>query len=316
MKIEITVVCHPTALEAISNTVGKYIPTSTFPNQKINVISGSSESTGEILRTISPKLNGDFIILPCDFITDLDPHVLLEVYRNRKQDQIAISIHYNNSIESIEKKNLKSNYTIHTPINITNSILLDVYSKESTDVSKIFKIRNKMISSHPHSVISTQLLDSFIYMCSSRIIEISDINEEGNDISSLRPVPKVIRDFARRSWQHREPKESIGFFVIPEQSTFIRVSSLPAYIESNRFVIKQRLAKLVESGETPGRGSDCVIGENTTIGEKTNIKKSAIGNNCLVGKSNRLIGCVILDNTIIGDGYVFWIILLVNLKLI
>lgn len=45
-----------------------------------------------------------------------------------------------------------------------------------------------------------------------------------------------------------------------------------------------------------------MIGDFTRIEERTNVKKTIIGKHCVVGKMAKLVGCVLLDHCVIGDG--------------
>jgi NDP-sugar pyrophosphorylase family protein len=46
-----------------------------------------------------------------------------------------------------------------------------------------------------------------------------------------------------------------------------------------------------------------MIGGSTRVGNRTNIKQSVIGKHCVIGRLARVIGCVLLDHCVIGDGY-------------
>ena len=48
-------------------------------------------------------------------------------------------------------------------------------------------------------------------------------------------------------------------------------------------------------------GNDSIVGENTELGEKTNVKRSVVGHNCKIGKKVRITGCLIFDNVVVGD---------------
>lgn len=72
-----------------------------------------------------------------------------------------------------------------------------------------------------------------------------------------------------------------------------RVNTVGTYLDSNRD------AKSILN--TYGLKSlhlvkDCLIGENTTLGNKCIVKKGSIGNNCKIGDKVKLFDCVIMDN--------------------
>lgn len=53
-------------------------------------------------------------------------------------------------------------------------------------------------------------------------------------------------------------------------------------------------------------GIDSLVGENTKIDERCNVKKSVIGANCILGKSVTVINSIVMDNVKIEDGLVFF----------
>jgi translation initiation factor eIF-2B subunit gamma len=49
--------------------------------------------------------------------------------------------------------------------------------------------------------------------------------------------------------------------------------------------------------------SDSILGDFTQVDERTTIKKSVIGNHCIIGKMAKIVGCVLFDHCVIEDGY-------------
>jgi translation initiation factor eIF-2B subunit epsilon len=49
-------------------------------------------------------------------------------------------------------------------------------------------------------------------------------------------------------------------------------------------------------------GRRTVIGQGTSIGDKTTVKNTVLGRNCKIGKNVTLEGAYIWDNVVIGDG--------------
>lgn len=272
----------------------------------INIIKFDGESTGEILEQFIKELesSGDFVLLPCDFITDLPPQVLVEEYRNRQDQDLAMSVHYLNNFESIDKKNLTHYYTVYSQ----DQHLLDIYSKDSVEASKFLELRTQMVWRHPNSTVSTKLLDSFIYFFSQSAFTV--LKRYITDYKN-KSITKIIRDLARRSWRHSELQGGISLFVLPKECTFIRADNIPAYIESNRHIMKlqarEQLQQVQTSQQPPrakGVGADSLVGEGTQLGEKSSVKKTVVGKNCTIGKNCRLTGCVLLDSVMLQDGVI------------
>lgn len=51
-------------------------------------------------------------------------------------------------------------------------------------------------------------------------------------------------------------------------------------------------------------GPDCLVGASASVGERSTVKRSAIGSHCVIGKGARLTGCVLMEYCVIEDGYV------------
>ncbi|KAI5954607.1 GCD1 [Candida jiufengensis] len=280
----------------------------------IEIVSMSCENSGEVFYNLfkDPKIKlsiDNFIALPCDFITDLPPQVLIERFRNRRDEDLGIYVSYKNQLDIEDKKSkiFGKSYTIYS--NEDDSSFLDLYNKEEVDHSKILQIRMQMCQRFPNSTLSTKLLNSGIFLGSNKIFDI--INEENSKFNESyferRNFQKFIRDLARRSWKHSNLKETIGFMEIPSQATFFRVNKLPVWMEANRHFMKQQAMSKGQAHQqqkdksSAHVGNDSTVGENTTLGEKTNVKRSVIGSNCKIGNKVRITGCLILDNVTIED---------------
>lgn len=275
----------------------------------IKLITSDLSSTGEILNDIFPVSENDqenYVILPCDFITDVPPQVFIEVYRGTSDENIGLSIFYNNNFETVDKKVLKSNYTVYSNQDNGNMVLLDMYSKDFVTIDKFLKIRTQLLWRYPSTLVSTKLLDSFIFFINNKC---RNNNFNGfNDISLNRSINKIKRDLARNSWKHSSSKSTIGLFALPSNSLFVRCNNLPIYMEMNRHYLKDiarnnqnKHNKDKDNKNSATVGSDCIVGINSELGERTSVKRTVIGNNCKIGKKCRISASIILDGVTIED---------------
>lgn len=282
----------------------------------IEVIEYSGSSSGQVLQFLTKneilQPLEHFVLLPCDFITNLPPHVLIEAYRCRRDSDLGVVVYYRNQLDIEDKKHkiFPKNYTVYTDLPCGSSQLLDYYSAEDVDFHKGFKVRTQLLWKHSKTTVSTKLLNSSIFFGNSQLIA-ERLTQNANKFTDLyfasRPLIKIVRDLARREWQSANWNLSIGFLVVPEQADFFRANTLPVYMEANRHFLKSqardsagRLAAPKEK-TAANVGVDSMVGEGTQLGEKTNVKRSVVGANCTIGKRVKLTGSIILDNTVIED---------------
>ena len=286
-------------------------------SRSVEILGLDSSSSGEVLyhlyKTSALKTNPHFVILPCDFITNLPPQVLIEAYRNRNESDLGLMVYYRNQLDIEDKKSkiFPKNYTVYSDLPDGQCQLLDIYSKEDIAFHKTLQIRTQMCWKFPNSTISTKLLNGSIFFGSvDQIFAVFDQEDKCTEsYFHGRSITKVIRDLSRRSWKHSTPKDTVGFCILPDQATFFRVNNTPVLMEANRHFMKlQAMAKGQHQQTSHPKdktsaniGVDCLIGENTSVGEKTNVKRTIVGSSCNIGKRVKLTGCLILNNTTIED---------------
>ncbi|EEQ39585.1 Bacterial transferase hexapeptide (six repeats) family protein [Clavispora lusitaniae] len=323
---KVTLVCDDASAEDIEASLKRYKATKsssetsgdhTFSfTESISVVQVDSSASGQVLQhlyktnAISPYEH--FVLLPCDFITNLPPQVLIEAYRSSQDTDVGMLVYYKNRLEIEDKKNkiFPKNYTIYTELPTGSSQLLDYYSVADIEFHKALKIRTQMVWSYPNATVSTQSLNSSIFFGNAKkIFEIFDAYPDKfiDTYFATRPLIKVVRDLARKPWQKPNHKSTIGFMMVPEQAIFFRCNNLPVLMEGNRHylklqaregAVKQTAAKEKTAANV---GADSIIGENTSLGEKTTVKRTVIGSNCIIGKRVKLTGSIILDNVVIED---------------
>ncbi|RCK62643.1 Translation initiation factor eIF-2B subunit gamma [Candida viswanathii] len=293
---------------------------------QIDVLGYTCDNNGSILHHLyklhqdkeqGRVLSKNFIILPCDMITNIPPQVIIEAYRNKQDSDLGLLIAYKNQLDIEDKKGkiFPRNYTIYSDNDAAgnnNPVLLDMYNPQDIEFHQALTIRTQMCWRYPASTISNKLLNSGIFIGSCK--DIFEIFEEQKDkytesYFAKRSLLKIVRDLSRRSWKHSNVKESVGLFIVPKQATFFRCNNLPVLMEANRYFMKlQAMNKSTTQHPTKQDktasahvGNDSLVGESTELGEKTNVKKSVIGSNCKIGRKNKITGCLILDNVEIGD---------------
>lgn len=284
-------------------------------SNSVEIARFGGSSSGEVflyLRNATLKPHEQIVLLPCDFITNLPPQVLIEAYRCRDESDLGMLVYYKNQLDIEDKKNkiFPKNYTVFTELPTGKAQFLDYYSSEDVDFQKGFKIRTQLLWNHPKPSVSRKLLNASIFFGDANLIlaEFLGNPEKYTDAYfSSRPLIKIIRDLARREWQSPTAKRTVGFSVVPHQASFMRANNLSVYMEANRRFLTMQARETAGSKAGPkdktaaNVGADSMVGEGTSLGEKTNVKRSVVGANCRIGKRVKLTGLIILDNVTIED---------------
>lgn len=289
--------------------------TARFVNS-ITVADFDGASSGAVLRHLTTSdllgLFRHFVLLPCDFITDLPPQVLIEAYRCRQATDLGTLCYYNNDLDLEDKKNkiFPKNYTVYADLPGGTAQMLDFYSAEDVDFHKGFTVRTQLLWKHPKATVSTKLLNSSVFFGDKTLV-FDAFEKNASKFTELycaaRPLIKIIRDLARKEWQATSWPHTVAFVVIPKQARFIRANRVPVYMEANRHYLKIQARE--NSGAKAGPkdkaaatvGADSMVDESTQLGEKTNVKRSVVGKNCIIGKRVKLTGSVVHDGAVIED---------------
>ena len=139
--------------------------------RKIKFIASKSSLTAELLqKELLPLIHSDFILLPCDFITDIPPQILFSQFLNRDPENLALSVFFKYPVDSLaaSDKNAPNYYIVYSENRHTEKspVLLDAYSKKEVTNTKSLKVRTRMLWKYPNATVSKKLINSFIYLCS------------------------------------------------------------------------------------------------------------------------------------------------------
>lgn len=306
----------------------------------VNFIGSKCESTGESLqKELLERINGDFVLLPCDFITDIPPQIFIDQYRNKDDENLAMAVYYHNTFENIDKKHLKQFFTVFSDNeDSTNQpVLLDTYSKDDIDKTKYLQIRAQLLWRYPNATVSTKLLNSFIYFCSYELAQLlsqqdsrtqseaeSDDSEDEDSSKfkqmSIQPtyfkkknklvkdpltcnksLAKIFRDLGRRSWQHSKTRETVGIFILPTVGSFIRSNNLSTYMEANRYILKIKSSSMLsQTASTTGPAS--AIGADSVVGANSTILEKTNIKRSVLGKNCKVGKRCRIVGSIILDG--------------
>lgn len=293
--------------------------------------------TADTLRYISENIMNDLLLISCDLITDVSLHYVIDLYwRYDSTLTMLFASLPKPTISTIPggsyNKNIEKDFI---GFNEKGSRVLFVASDGDSEERLTF--RKSVFKRHPYMEIRSDLLDAHLYIMKRSVLNCLMENKSISEVKG-ELVPYLVRkqfskpkqsqeedDSIRQAWEYSSWNDHHGDLedsyhsqschaYIMESGFCIRGNTMTGYCEANRqapgifqeqlSLIKERCLRChdLQPPFTSSVTPDCVIGKDTAIGDKVNIKRSAIGMKCQLVESNSVTDSVIMDEVIIEEG--------------
>ncbi|KAI8367645.1 nucleotide-diphospho-sugar transferase [Radiomyces spectabilis] len=307
-------------------------------NLHCTVVSVPEDSgTADALRSVSDKIDKDFIVVPCDLLTELNPRELLDLHRVRNPTVTALF--YAPSTSEANADDLLP----YVGIDPTRQAL--VYKAARAD-DEDFSIRMSLLHKFARVQVHTDLQDAHLYIFKKWVLDmvvdkenISSISEDlipmlvkcqyqkklvdresvdtyaakaPNLLATALSLSTTLSDVTDDDLSAFDPmqphfKSPVTTHVYVYRGGFCgRGNTIASYSELNRHATKQgaSVMRVPQSAEVAPKtqvGNDSIIGEYTKIDERSSVKKSCVGAHCVIGKNVKVANSVIMDHVVIGD---------------
>ncbi|KAG6333563.1 hypothetical protein ID866_5525 [Astraeus odoratus] len=290
---------------------------------------------------IQARIKGDFVLLPCDFVPppSLPLSRLLDKFRTEVMADGAIvtTCWFEMSLEKTaapEEWRMSSRSTAIAWDDSTGALLY-VDNPDDTDRNPDeLEIRMSLLSRYPRIKFSSKLQDSHVYVCKRGIL---DLLQQKTELDSFREdfLPWLCKlqyqkvrymkygdtfgSTAHSPFQPpSEEKENqpmakmlrVGLVIHrANEGGCFRTNNLPAYLEANRHFIGDvpyilpsdpQRRSLIDAKALIS--SDSMVGDFTRVDERATIKRSIIGKHCIISKTVKIVGCILLDHCVIAEG--------------
>ena len=283
-------------------------------------LKSTSTSVGDVMRDLDGKhvITGDFIAVSGDVISNMPIEGALAAHRARRQaDKNAIMT----MVLREAGRNHRTKSSSFSPVFVVDPTKdrclhyeeIDHHSEQSSRLN----IENEIILSHSELDIRQDLIDCNIDICTPDVLSLWS---DSFDYQAPRTqfLFGVLKDYELNG-------KTIHTHIIKDQYA-ARVRNLKAYDAVSKDIIGRWAYPLCpdtnllpghtyelrkgnlyqEQGVTLARscevGRRVVIGQGTSIGDRTTVKNTVLGRNCKIGKNVSLDGAYIWDNVVIGDG--------------
>jgi translation initiation factor eIF-2B subunit gamma len=287
----------------------------------------------ESLVHIKSKIKRDFITIADDLIVDGSfVHHMTDIHRSK---DAAVTVLLK------ERPPIKES-VVQPQVHIRDCIGLDplkqrlLYFTSLSAENESIKIPKSLLRKFPNMTLYTNFFDPHFYILSHWTLEV--LEKHKGHMSSLkgdlipflikcqykkRPLKDILvstrqTEALKMTSADVELNESIRCFVhcVKNDVYCERANTTSSYIDVNRDIAtgtkcyiplepevnKSYISPSAKIDPKTQVGTECVVGEGTSIGAKCSIKKSIIGRHCNIGNNVKIINSVIMDYVTIKDG--------------
>ncbi|KAJ3023506.1 UNVERIFIED_CONTAM: hypothetical protein HDU68_008576 [Siphonaria sp. JEL0065] len=289
---------------------------STFP-KVTTVVSQQLASTGDALRDLDAKqlLKSDFILVSGDVVANMDLTKALEEHRARRAiDKNGIMTMVVKAASPTHRTRSKGEEGIY---------VLNAVTQECVQYRSLFPTKQKLkldlelFKAHSELQVRNDLIDCQIDICSVDVPALFTENFDYQDIRKhfVRGILEsdilgkqihchIISDTYAARVRSTQMYDSISkdimarwtYPMVPDTNILgTTYKHHNPYIYKENGVILQFTTRLTRH---------VVVGDKTSVGEKSEISNSVVGRNCKIGKNVKINGSYIWDNVVIGDNVV------------
>lgn len=318
----ILIACHQESLAAITAYVKAWEKASTGTCKiTVEAVSSIDETVGtaDVVHDLADKIQTDFIVLGCDFVSSRPAAAFLDLHRRRDATVTALLYEADGDIYKDSE---------HELIGLSPQRDQLLYLRNLDDVEDdVVSVRMSLLWKHPRLVLSTRVRSAHVFVCKHAILthlrHMKKLEGEHSrdDMTSFKDdfFPLLIKaqtsGAVRKQLQlHSTVLVAAHVYAKNEQDSFVlRAETLPLYMEANRHYAKLEPAEArVPASTTLVNGTlgssvtlDSLIGEHSSAGERTYIKQgSVVGNHVRIGRGVRITACVVADYVSIGENCV------------
>lgn len=162
---DVIIACFPRNIDQIRNYVHEVYET----NLKIQLVEvPEGHGTAESLRTLRPLIKSDFLVMGCDLITDIPPHMLINAHRTLNSSMTAFFFDSAN-LENVDRVN-KEDAEIVGIQDMTSRLLITLRKSDLQDDE--INLRRSLMNTFPLIHLHSKLRDGHLYIFKNWVIDL------------------------------------------------------------------------------------------------------------------------------------------------
>ncbi|KAI8907157.1 nucleotide-diphospho-sugar transferase [Gorgonomyces haynaldii] len=293
------------------------------PTANIKLVDVPDDCTScEALRLCKHFITTDFIVMPCDFMTEMKPNSLLHTHIAR--NATATCLLYDDTRLEVPQKEQQDREFIALDEKEGRLAMMKVRTKTDD-----LDVQVSLFRKFPQVSFYTQLRDSHVYVFKRWIMDhlikqkhwhsirqdlvpallqyqhkVDLCKKDGVD-KFVNQDPLLKARMMSTSGSHSQELVCLG--IVHKDGFSARLNTIANYAEVNRWIVKSlsdqdRISQTSTVEPKTQVGQDSMVGEGTTIDERCSVKKTIIGNHCVIGKNVKMTNSIIMDYCTIEDG--------------
>lgn len=263
-------------------------------------------------------MTGDFLLVSGDVVSNISIGPVLAKHRARRENN-------RNAIMTMVLREAGSEHrtksTGRIPVFVIDPEVdrcihyEEINHREKND--RYVRLTPEMLTTHSHLEIREDLIDCYVDICTPEVLSLWSDNF---DYQSVRQgfLSEVLKDYELNG-------KTVHTYIVAGQYA-ARVQSLRAYDAVTKDVMSRWSYPLCpDSNLVPGQSyrfgkgeiyleqgvrlaststikNRCIVGEETSVGEKSIVDDSVLGRRCQIGKNVVIESSYIWDDVVIGDG--------------
>ncbi|XP_063795507.1 translation initiation factor eIF2B subunit gamma isoform X2 [Pseudophryne corroboree] len=303
--------------------VQKYVPDM---KMKVDVVclpedKASEMGTADSLRYIYSKIKSDVLIVSCDLITEVALHEVVDLFRAHNATLSMLMGKASEPSEHIPGQKGKQKAVEERDfigVDDSGSRLLLLANEEDLDDGLNLK---RSIFQRSFSSIRRELVPYLVrkQFSSAHKKKEHELGKETRtpDIYSFIPRDELLdtalsnSSYGNNRIDLQEPYQGSHlrcYVHVAKSELCFRVNSLAMYIEANKQVpqcsVCSEEPRVHLSAVLTDKlmvGPDSMIGAQTQVGEKTSIKHSLLGSNCVIKDRVKITNCIIMNGVTVHD---------------
>ncbi|CAG2204136.1 EIF2B3 [Mytilus edulis] len=293
--------------------------------------------TADSLRNLKGKIKTDVLVISCDLITDLSLHHIANVHRTYNASVTMLLSTVPQQYLDIAPPGVKSRKRSEKDfIGFDERGDRVLFMASEADLEDTVTFRKSVLKRHPFINIKSGLTDCHLYLIKKWVIDYLSTSQSISSIKSeLIPYlvkkqfskPKQEMPNTNQSVISEDTKPDIFSFSsedpltkdVQEMSTWIdHQGDMEDLYHDNKIrcyayipkILPNIAPKLEITNIHPAAtvknksqvGSECLVAEGTTLGEKSSVKRAIVGKHCKIGDKCKIANSVIMDYVNILDG--------------